>query len=138
MNRKLILLSLSFIICHLSFSPALAQPRYDFKKLKHENLDRGVVAFRQDGKVIISWRTLTSDKKGEAFDIYRNGQKLNQRPMKKGGTFYIDEQPLQTDATYEIRGGKKNGRYTLKNGAPEGYLPVKLQKILFCFEKNKR
>ena len=112
------------------FSPltSSAQPRYNFGKLKRESLDRGVVAFRQGDKVIVSWRTLTSDKKGEAFDIYRNGTKLNQRPLKKGGTFFIDEQPLQTDATYEIRGGKKNGSYTLKAGAPEGYLPVKLQK----------
>lgn len=44
---------------------AVAQPNYNFKKLKRETLDRGVIAIRQGGQVIVSWRTLTSDKTGE-------------------------------------------------------------------------
>ena len=105
-----------------------AQPNYDFSKLKHEQLNRGVVAVREGGKVIVSWRTLGTDKTAEPFYLYRNGEKLNSAPLTKGGTFYIDEQPLSTDATYEVRGGGKNGSFTLKADAPEGYLPVKLQK----------
>lgn len=105
-----------------------AQPNYDFSKLKHEQLNRGVVAIREGSKVIVSWRTLGTDKTAEPFHLYRNGEKLNSAPLTKGGTFYIDEQPLSTDATYEVRGGGKNGSFTLKSDAPEGYLPVKLQK----------
>ena len=105
-----------------------AQPNYDFSKLKHEQLNRGVVAIREGGKVIVSWRTPGTDKTAEPFHLYRNGKKLNSAPLTKGGTFYIDEQPLSTDATYEVRGGGKNGSFTLKADAPEGYLPVKLQK----------
>ena len=105
-----------------------AQPNYDFSKLKHEQLNRGVVAIREGSKVIVSWRTLDTDKTAEPFHLYRNGKKLNSAPLTKGGTFYIDEQPLSTDATYEVRGGGKNGSFTLKADAPEGYLPVKLQK----------
>ena len=105
-----------------------AQPNYDFSKLKHEQLNRGVVAIREGSKVIVSWRTLGTDKTAEPFYLYRNGEKLNSAPLTKGGTFYIDEQPLSTDATYEVRGGGKNGSFTLKADAPEGYLPVKLQK----------
>ena len=107
---------------------ASGQPNYDFNRLQREQLNRGVVAFRNEGKVIVSWRTLTSDKTGEPFDIYRNGTRLNKEPLTKGGTMFIDEQPALGDATYEIRGGGKNGTYTLKANAPEGYLPVKLQK----------
>ena len=50
-----------------------AQPRYDRSKLKTERLNRGVVAVRNGGKVIISWRTLSSDAVGEAFQVYRDG-----------------------------------------------------------------
>ena len=65
-----------------------AQPRYNFSQLKVERLDRGVVAVRQDDShVMVSWRTLKSDKKGEPFDIYRDGKKLNSRPLIAGGTF---------------------------------------------------
>ena len=45
---------------------SLAQPRYDMDNIQRERLDRGVVAIRQDaGHVVVSWRTLYSDKKGE-------------------------------------------------------------------------
>ena len=112
-----------------------------------ERLDRGVVAVRQsDGKVFVTWRTLKSDVKGKAFDVYRysaedhlqgkNGKKLNKEPMTQGGTFFIDNEPLEGDAVYEVReeSGKrkeesgKGNAFTLKADAPVGYLPIPLQK----------
>ena len=106
-----------------------AQTRYDYSRLATERLNRGVVAVRtNDGKVAVSWRTLTSDPKGQSYDVYRNGVKLNMEPLTTGGTFFIDEQPLTEDATYEVRGGKKNGSFTLKAKAPIGYLPIAIQK----------
>lgn len=106
-----------------------AQTRYDYSRLATERLNRGVVAVRtNDGKVAVSWRTLTSDPKGQPYDIYRNGKKLNANPLKTGGTFFVDNQPLKEDATYEVRGGKKNGSFTLKAKAPVGYLPIAIQK----------
>ena len=106
-----------------------AQPRYDMKHIQRENLDRGVVALRQsNGQVIVSWRTLLSDKKGEPFDVYRNGEKLTQKPLTQGGTFFIDEHPLSVDAVYEVKGKKSQGQYTLKATAPNGYLSIPLQK----------
>ena len=106
-----------------------AQSNYDYSKLCREQLKRGVVAVKTgDGKVAVSWRTLKSAPKGQAYDIYRNGKKLNANPLKTGGTFFIDEQPLTEDATYEVRGGKKNGSFTLKAKAPVGYLPIAIQK----------
>ena len=105
-----------------------AQPNYDFSRLKCEQLNRGVVAFRSEGKVIVSWRTLTTDAVSQPFDIYRNGTKLNKRSIKRGGSFFIDNDPIPIEATYEVRGGGINGSYTLMPDAPEGYLPVTLQK----------
>lgn len=126
MTKKLFLLSFLFTILPLSFMQA--QPRYDMQHINREQLDRGVVAIRQGKLVVVSWRTLTSDAVGQAFDVYRNGQKLNSQPLCQGGTFYIDEAPLAGGATYEVRGGGKNGSYQLRADAPEGYLSVKLQK----------
>ena len=125
--KKIILLTLLSTLCH-PFPTCSAQPRYDFQKLRHEQLDRGVVAIRDGGRVIVSWRTLSTDQAGETFDVYRNGQKLNAQPLTKGGTLFTDDQPLKTDATYEVRGGGKDGRYTLSATAPDGYLAIKLQK----------
>ncbi len=110
---------------------AWCQPRYDYLKLRMEQLDRGVVAVRQaDNKVFISWRILRDDRKGEAFDVYRNGVKLNAEPLTRGGSFFIDENPLSgsDDVVYEVRGGCTNGQFTLCSDAPEGYLSLKLDK----------
>ena len=107
---------------------AVAQPNYDMQHIKRERLNRGVVAIRSGGQVIVSWRTLTTDAIHQPYDIFRNGEKLNSEPLTTGGTFFIDDKPLATAATYEVRGGKLNGRYTLAADSPDGYLTVKLQK----------
>ena len=107
---------------------AVAQPNYDMQHIKRERLNRGVVAIRSGGQVIVSWRTLTTDAIHQPYDIFRNGVKLNSEPLTTGGTFFIDDKPLATAATYEVRGGKLNGRYTLAADSPDGYLTVKLQK----------
>ena len=123
MKQKLILTSLL-----LGMLSAAAQPNYDMKQIKREYLNRGVIAVRNGQQVIVSWRTLTNDAKGQTFDIYRNGNKLNREPLTKGGTFFVDNTPLQTSATYEVRGGSINGRYLLQANAPDGYLTIPLQK----------
>ena len=46
---------------------AYGQTRYNMQQLKRESLNRGVVAIKDNNKVIISWRTLSSDKIGEEF-----------------------------------------------------------------------
>ena len=125
MKKSLILLALS-MICMASW----AQPRYNYEKLNAERLDRGVVAIKTDKhQVCVSWRTLRSDKKGEAFDVYRNGVKLNASALTKGGTFFVDEHPIVgADVVYEVKGGGNNGSYTLKANAPIGYLPISINK----------
>ena len=78
---------LFFIFYYLFLiSSTIAQPRYDMKTINREKLNRGVVAIRSGEKVVVSWRTLTSDAIGEAFDVYRDGKKLNKEPLTNGGT----------------------------------------------------
>ena len=116
---------------------AWGQANYDFSKLKREQLNRGVVAVKTpDGKVAVSWRTLRSDAKGQPYDVYRNGVKLNKEPLTKGGTFFIDEHPLPDNAVYEIKtplpqqGGAGGGSctFTLNADAPIGYLSIPIQR----------
>ena len=123
-----LLMAIGFVIATMTSLHSVAQPRYDMSKLNREKLNRGVVAIRENGKVYVSWRTLSSDAKGQTFDVYRNGKKLNGKQLKQGGTFFTDEQPLATEATYEVNGGGINGSYTLKADAPEGYLPIRIEK----------
>ena len=122
-------LSVSALCILLGITTLQAQPRYDFSRLKVEHLDRGVVAVRQDdGRVFVSWRTLKSDRAGQSFDIYRNGQRLNASPLTTGGTCYVDDLPEGSGAEYEVRGGGIDGHFTLKADAPKQYLAIPLDK----------
>ena len=125
-NMKQLLTTMLLLAC----LGVAAQTNYDLSKLATERLDRGVIATRQaDGKVFVSWRILRDDQKGEPFDVYRNGQKLNTEPLTEGGSWFVDEQPLTNEtATYEVRGGNASGTFSLPPDAPVGYFTVKLEK----------
>ena len=110
----------------------MAQPRYDLKRLQREQLGRGVVVCRtaNGDSVSIGWRYLEEDSRTTAFNVYRDGKKVNKTPIT--GATYL-KQPYEGVATYEVRtvdNGKeshrKDGRYTLKDDAPKGYLSIPL------------
>ena len=122
-----------------------AQPAYNYDNMATERMGRGVVAVPMtDGRVFISWRTLRSDGKGQAFDIYRNGTRLNKQVLTSGGCCFIDENPLKgEDAEYKVEAlvplpahvlpantpaVVTQGSFTLKADAPVGYIPIRLEK----------
>ncbi|WP_233532096.1 rhamnogalacturonan lyase [Paenibacillus alkalitolerans] len=65
-----------------------------------EYLKRGVVAVKTADGVFVSWRFLGTDPKDTAFNVYRNGVKLNEAPMT-GGTNLLDEAGAN-DSTYTV------------------------------------
>jgi rhamnogalacturonan endolyase len=122
-------LTITSLFISTYFTSPQAQTAYNIDAMSLEALNRGVVAVKTaDGRVAVSWRKLRSDSHDEAFDVMRNGLKLNNKPLTQGGTFFIDEQPLTEDAVYEVSGGGHNGQYTLKSDAPIEYLPIAVNK----------
>lgn len=63
-----------------------------------EYLDRGLVAVRTDNGVFISWRLFGTDPQNIAFNIYRDGTKINSNPITSS-TNYLD------------RSGSSNSKY---------------------------
>jgi rhamnogalacturonan endolyase len=112
-----------------------AQPAYNFSKLKREKLGRGVVALRESpSTVFVSWRYLSSDPMGTAFQVYRDGKLLTKEPIKEG-TFYRDNYSGASKAVYTVqtvvqhgRAVQSEGSYTLAANAPIGYLNIPLDK----------
>lgn len=105
-----------------------SQARYDFSKLKMEKLGRGVTAVRESpSKVNISWRYLTQDPESQTFDIYRNGKKINKKPVSES-TFFTDSYSGKEAAEYEVRPSKGaiSGKCTLAADAPIGYIEIPL------------
>ena len=113
---------------------ATSQPAYDFTKLKKEALGRGFVAVREDRNTVnLSWRYLSADPMDIAFDIYRNGEKINKTPLDKA-TFFKDAATPLGSLHYELRvvdgeatrTAEKAAQYLLPEDAPLGYLNIPL------------
>lgn len=107
-----------------------AQARYDFSRLKMENLGRGVVAVRESpDKVNISWRYLSQDPESQSFDIYRDGKKINKTPITQS-TFFTDHYKGNDAISYEVKPAKGNlsGSFTLPANAPQGYINIPLDR----------
>ena len=81
---------LSFLALCLLGLTAAAQTAYDFSRLRMEDLGRGVIAVRQSpSEVFVTWRFLSEDPDNCTFDVYRNGVKVNAKPVA-GVTCFVD------------------------------------------------
>lgn len=123
MKRTALLLTLALVGLG-----GFAQAKYDFSKLKMENLGRGVVAVRDNPeKVVVSWRYLTQDPTNQAFDVYRDGKKINSKPVKDV-TYFVDNYAGTDAVSYEVKPsvGDLAGSYTLPANAPLGYINIPL------------
>jgi len=128
LTQNILLLHLALCLPPLSAN-TFAQTHYDYDRLVTERLDRGLVATRQaDGHVFLSWRILRSDRRGEPFDVFRDGVRLNDAPLTAGGSCFVDEHPAEGDAVYEVRGGAVDGLFRLQADAPAGYLSIPIMK----------
>ncbi|WP_426446815.1 rhamnogalacturonan lyase [Paenibacillus sp. S-38] len=56
-------------------------------KRQAEYLGRGLVAVQTEGGIFVSWRLLGTDKSGTAFNLYRDGVKLNSKPLISSTNF---------------------------------------------------
>lgn len=122
-------ITLFFSFCLIAIS-SMAQPNYDFSKLKRERLGRGVIAIRENpSTVAVSWRYLSSDPMNESFDIYRNDEKINKHPLKDA-TFFQDTYAGTESVLYTVkaREGKTESSYQLPANAPLGYLNIPLNR----------
>ena len=80
----------------------MAKPQY-VDTIHTDSLGRGVVAIRQSAtEVFVTWRYLETDKHTTAFDVYRDGKKLNRLPITDR-SYYVDTYAATSDATYEVR-----------------------------------
>jgi rhamnogalacturonan endolyase len=112
-------------------SGVIAQPGYDYSKLKREKLGRGVVAIKKEEQNnFISWRYLTSDPVNVAFNVYKNGNRINKEPVGTA-TCFEDRSLTKGPSKYEVRaiidGKEQAGQsYSLPADAPVGCINIPL------------
>lgn len=114
------------LLCLLTGMGAYAQRQM-------ECLDRGVVVIaRPDGGNFISWRSLVSDADKLAFNVYRDGKKVNAKPITEVTAFEDKEADTARAYGYEIRtvvNGKEgqHSKIFKKKAGGQPYLSVSLQ-----------
>lgn len=82
-------------------SAALATPAVTVLYRQMEYLDRALVAVQREGGVYVGWRVLGTDPDDIAFNLYRDGVKVNEAPLA-GAANLLDE------------AGTDSSRYLLK------------------------
>lgn len=124
MNLKTIAMATA-LMCTAAAS---AQAKYDTGSIQLEKLGRGVVAVRtSDGDVSVSWRYLTTDPENQAFDVYRDGRKINSRPVTDATCLKDSYKAGAVYTVKPLRGGA-TGSYKMPADAPVGYLDIPLQR----------
>jgi rhamnogalacturonan endolyase len=107
----------------LASTTALAAPRWT------EFLDRGAVAVpAKDGGILVSWRLLATDAPRTTFDVYRDGAKINARPLT-GGTNIVDRTGT-AESSYVVRarvGGRETDASKSVKVLTDGYLSIPIQ-----------
>lgn len=94
MKRKII----NIVVCillQMAISGELMAQR------KMEKLDRGLVAVKVNDGVFLSWRVFGTDPKNVAFNIYRNGTKVNASPIT--GATNMTDGAGATSSVYSVR-----------------------------------
>ena len=94
-----------------------------------EALDRGVVAVSEGGsRIYVGWRLLGTDPNDVAFDVYRDGVRVNPEPIA-GSTNLVDERG-STAATYTVcavASGAEGGSSSPAKVWAQNFLTVPLQ-----------
>ncbi|MEN2413189.1 rhamnogalacturonan lyase [Flavobacterium mesophilum] len=112
-----------------------------FSQRQMENLDRGVVAVKNNGQFFIGWRVLGTDPDNLAFNLYRKSGnqkaiKLNDKPIS-GATNFVDAKAnSQEENTWFVKTvvkGKESdakGSFTIPASSPDkDYMSIKLKEI---------
>ncbi len=110
-----------------------------FGQRQMENLDRGIVAVKDNGKFYIGWRILGTDPDHLAFNLYRkNGTntivRVNDKPIAGASNFIDSSADASTDNTWFVKsienGIEKEtlGSFTIpSNSTDKSYLSIPIK-----------
>ena len=93
-----------------------------------EKLDRGLTAFESGKGTYLSWRLLKSDAPDIAFDIYRDGKKINTAPVSATTDFY-DNCQGKTYMVKPVNSDAVSGKADFEKLTPGSISPCRIFKL---------
>ncbi|MFE7379315.1 rhamnogalacturonan lyase [Streptomyces zhihengii] len=97
--------------------------------VRAENLDRGLVSIHEGADNLVSWRLLSGDPAGVAFNVYRGTVKVNDAPITGSTNFRHKDAPAHAD--YRVKavvGGQEQEFSAHAVQFRAGYLDVPISK----------
>ncbi|MFW5985407.1 MAG: rhamnogalacturonan lyase [Halanaerobiaceae bacterium] len=91
------------------------------------DIDRGLVAFSVDDGVYLQWRLLGTEETDTPFNVYRDGEKVNEEPLTES-TNYLDKEGSKDDQ-YKVEKVVENGENEKSDAVEvweENYLSIPL------------
>ncbi|MFW5856036.1 MAG: rhamnogalacturonan lyase [Bacillota bacterium] len=92
-------------------------------------LKRGLVAVKSKQGVLVKWRLLGTESLSTSFNIYRDGKKINHKPINDS-TNYLDPEG-KIDSTYQlkvVKEGQEKSASEIKKVWQNNYLSLPLKK----------
>ncbi len=130
-------MNLKFKILSLLFFAGIFLPNISVNAQRiMERLNLGTIAISTDSGVFISWRLLATDSENIAFNVYRNGNRINEKPLQNA-TSILDSKGKASDmyVVVPVEKGKEkkkslkkikvqsNNYFDIQLQTPEGYRP---------------
>lgn len=131
-SKSILALTMSFLMVFSLLvlpTPERAEASDDVPLRQAEYLNRGLVAILVDNGVFLSWRYLNTDPDEIAFNVYKNGYKVNAQPISDA-TNYVDTTGADS-SEYQIStiiAGKETMQPEAVSVWHNKYLPIPLDK----------
>src|SRR4051812_15706345 len=93
-----------------------------------ERLDRGLIASpAKGGGWLVSWRLLDSDARNIGFDVYRDGRRINAKPVSEATSFVDPSGSAAAHYTLRVAGAAATRKASTQAiMMPKGYLSIPL------------
>lgn len=119
----------NYVLC-LSFLFSIVSIESVYCQRKMESLDRGTVAIKTNGGVYISWRVNGTEWYDVAYNLYRDGTKINATPITGASNYTDAAGTLASNYTVKavVNGVERNEQKTVSVLA-NPYMELKLREI---------
>ncbi|MFJ3669949.1 hypothetical protein ACIPSE_26185 [Streptomyces sp. NPDC090106] len=129
-RRRTVAIAATALLAGLFSAPAGHAAQEDRPRRTVEDLDRGLVAVPSGDGRFLSWRLLGTEyaRYGDAiaFNVYKNGRRLNRAPVTRSTTYQDDTPGAGTYTVRAVVNGKESGPGSAALDFAQGYAEIPL------------
>src|SRR5690606_4426061 len=107
-------------------SESIESPISKRKLRQMEKLNRALVAIDTEDGIYIGWKMLGTDPDDVTFDLYRNGEKINEQPITTSTNYLDPDGTIESKYQVRVNNGSSNPVTEEVNVWSEHYVSIPL------------